>query len=340
MREAFGQTFDIPAGYHNTASIGVPPTAVADAVEAAVRRWRGGVDVSTAFDADVTAARAAFAALVGVDPSLVAIGASVAQLVGIAAAAVPDGARVLVPAGEFTSVPFPFAAHGHRGVKVTEVPLEEIPDAMRDHDVLAASAVQSVDGRRLDLDAVRRNSAGVTVLLDVTQALGWLPMGDLSWADYVVGAGYKWLMTPRGAAWMAVHPDVVERVVPIDANWYAGEQPWQSVYGLPLRLAPDARRFDLSPVWFSHVGAAVSLPWLASLDLAAVRDHTIGLANQFLARIGRPPGDSAIVSVDADADRLAAAGIRHSMRAGRVRLSFCLANTEQDVDLLERALIR
>ncbi len=36
MREAFGQTFDIPAGYHNTASIGVPPTVVADAVEGAV----------------------------------------------------------------------------------------------------------------------------------------------------------------------------------------------------------------------------------------------------------------------------------------------------------------
>jgi len=340
MREAFGQTFDIPVGYHNTASIGVPPTAVADAVEAAVRRWRTGVDVPTAFDGDVTAARAAFAALVGTDPSLVAIGASVSQLVAIAAAAVPDGARVVVPAGEFTSGTFPFAVHGHRGVKVTEVPLDEIPDAMRDHDVLAASVVQSSDGRLLDLDAVRRNSEGVTVVLDVTQALGWLPLADLGWADYVAGAGYKWLMTPRGAAWMAVRPDVVDRAVPIDANWYAGEDPWQSVYGLPLRLAADARRFDLSPVWFSHVGAAVALPWLASLDLAAVRRHNVGLANQFLDRLGLPPGDSAIVSVDADADRLAAAGVRHSVRAGRVRLSFCLSNTEEDVDLVGRALIR
>lgn len=340
MREAFGQTFDIPAGYHNTASIGVPPTAVADAVEAAVRRWRTGGDVPTAFDGDVAAARAAFAALVGVDPSLVAIGASVAQLVAIAAAAVPDGARVLVPAGDFTSVPFPFAAHGRRGVKVTEVPLDEIPDAMRDHDVLAASVVQSSDGRLLDLDAVRRNSEGVTVVLDVTQALGWLPMGDLSWADYVVGAGYKWLMTPRGAAWMAVHPDVLDRSLPIHANWYAGEDPWQTVYGLPLRLAVDARRLDLSPTWFSHVGAAVALPWLASLDLTAVHTHNVGLANQLLDRLGLPPGDSAIVSVDADPARLAAAGIRHSLRAGRVRLSFALSNTPDDVDLVSRALIR
>ncbi|GAA3435479.1 aminotransferase class V-fold PLP-dependent enzyme [Kutzneria kofuensis] len=340
MRHAFGQTFDIPAGYLNTASIGVPPTVVADAVEAAIRRWRVGADVPPGFDTDVAAARAAFAALVGADPAHVAIGASASQLVAIAAASVPDGSRVLVPAGEFTSVSFPFAALGHRGIKVTEAPLAEIPDAMRDHDVLAAAVVQSSDGTVLDLEAVRRNREGVTVVLDVTQALGWLPLADLGWADYVVGAGYKWLMTPRGVAWLAVRPDVIDRAVPVAANWYAGEDPWQTVYGLPLRLAGSARRLDLSPTWFSHVGAAVALPWLASLDMAAVRRHNVGLANQFLDRLGRPPGDSAIVSVDADADRLAAAGVRHSVRAGRVRLSFALSNTSDDVNLACQALIR
>lgn len=339
MREAFGQTFDVPAGYLNTASIGVPPAAVADAVEAAVRRWRTGADTPPAFDAPVAEARAAFAALVGTDPSLVAIGASASQLVAVAAASIPDGARVVVPAGEFTSTTFPFAALAHRGVKVTEAPLAEIPDAMRDHDVVAASVVQSSDGSRLELDAVRRNRDGVTVLLDVTQALGWLPLADIAWADYVVAAGYKWLMTPRGAAWMAVHPDVVDRAVPVAANWYAGEDPWQTVYGLPLRLAGSARRLDLSPTWFSHVGAAVALPWLASLNMAAVRDHNVGLANRLLARLGLPPGDSAIVSVNADGDRLAAAGVRHAVRAGRVRLSFHLNNTGADVDIAARALI-
>ncbi|MEV6610286.1 aminotransferase class V-fold PLP-dependent enzyme [Kutzneria sp. NPDC051319] len=340
MREAFGQTFDTPAGYLNTASIGVPPTAVADAVSAAVERWRGGVDVPPGFDVDVAAARTAFAALVGTDAARVAIGASAAQLVAIAAASVPDGSRVLAPAGEFTSTTFPFAAQAHRGIKITEVPLAEIPDAMRDHDVLTASVVQSSDGALLDLAAVRRNSEGVTVVLDVTQALGWLPLSDLGWADYVIGASYKWLMAPRGAAWMAVHPDVLDRSRPINANWYAGEDPWQTVYGLPLRLAGDARRLDLSPTWFAQVGAAVALPWLASLDMEAVRRHNVGLANDFLARLGLPPGDSAIVSVDADPERLAAAGVRHSLRAGRVRLSFALSNTPDDVDLVCQALIR
>ena len=337
MRTAFGQTFDIPPGYLNTASIGVPPAIVADAVAAAVRRWRVGADVPPGFDVHVADARAGFAALVGTDAAHVAIGATASQLVAIVAASVPDGSRVLVPVGEFTSTTFPFAAQAHRGIKITELPLAEIPDAMRDHDVLAASVVQSSDGALLDLAAVRRNREGVTVVLDVTQALGWLPV-DLAWADYVVGAGYKWLMTPRGAAWMAVHPDVLDSARPVHANWYAGEDPWQTVYGLPLRLAGDARRLDLSPTWFAHVGSAVALPWLASLDLAAVHRHNVGLANELLARLDLPPGDSAIVSVEADPSRLA--GIRHSVRAGRVRLSFALSNTVDDVDLVSAALIR
>ncbi|MFC0545093.1 aminotransferase class V-fold PLP-dependent enzyme [Kutzneria chonburiensis] len=337
MRTAFGQTFDIPPGYLNTASIGVPPTIVADAVAAAVQRWRVGADAPPGFDVHVADARAGFAALVGTNAAHVAIGATASQLVAIAAASVPDGSRVLVPAGEFTSTTFPFAAQARRGIKITEVPLAEIPDAMPDHDVLAAGVVQSSDGALLDLAAVRRNREGVTVVLDVTQALGWLPV-DLAWADYVVGAGYKWLMTPRGAAWMAVHPDVLDSARPIHANWYAGEDPWQTVYGLPLRLAGDARRLDLSPTWFAHVGAAVALPWLASLDIAEVYRHNVGLANRLLDRLGLPPGDSAIVSVEADPSRLA--GIRHSVRAGRVRLSFALSNTVDDVDLVSAALIR
>ena len=33
------------------------------------------------------------------------------------------------------------------------------------------------------------------------------------------------------------------------AGWYAGQHPWESIYGTPLRLAEDARRFDVSPAW-------------------------------------------------------------------------------------------
>jgi selenocysteine lyase/cysteine desulfurase len=343
VRTAFGERFDLPAGYLNTAAIGVPPARVADVAEAAVRRWRTGADTPADFEASVAASRAGFASLVGAEPGAVSVGASVSQLVGLVAASIPGGSRVLLARGEFTSLSFPFAAQRHRGVEPTEVDLAKLPTEVAGHDLVAVSVVQSADGTVVDLDALREaaESAGAWVLLDTSQAAGWLPL-RLGWADWVVGAAYKWLLAPRGAAWLASRPEALDVVIPHAANWYAGEDRWASLYGLPLRLAEDARRLDVSPVWHAHVGAAAALPWLASLDLAAVRAHCVGLADALLDRLGLPPRGSAIVSLDLpDAGpRLAEAGVRSSSRAGRARLSFHLYNTTEDVELAARALTR
>jgi len=40
VRTAFGQQFDVPDGYLNTASIGVPPACAGDAIATAVDDWR------------------------------------------------------------------------------------------------------------------------------------------------------------------------------------------------------------------------------------------------------------------------------------------------------------
>ncbi|MCT2584663.1 aminotransferase class V-fold PLP-dependent enzyme [Actinophytocola gossypii] len=333
MRLAHGQQFDLPPGYLNTASIGVPPVAAADALEREVRRWRTGAARPPDYDDHVTTARAAWASLVGVPPTRVASASNVSQLVGLVAASLPPATRVLTLAGEFTSVTFPFAA---RGMPVTEVSADELPSRIADHDLVAVSAVQSADGAVLDLAALRAAKGGTPVLLDVTQAAGWLPL-DLDWADWVVGAGYKWLLAPRGVAWLAARPEALERTVPVAANWFAAADPWDGIYGMPLRLAPDARRLDLSPVWFAQLGAAASLPWLAGLDLAEVRAHCVALADAVLAARDLPPRGSAIVSLDLSdeqAAKLAAAGVAGSIRAGRTRLAFHLYNDWDDVDLV------
>ena len=343
MRSAFGQQFDMPDGYLNTASIGMPPVAVAEAVVEAVRYWRAGTGRAADFDEPVAVGRAAFARLVGVGADRVAIGGSASALVGLVAGGLPDGARVLVARDEFTSVTFPFAAQAARGVTVTEVDLAELPSRAGEADLVAVSAVQSADGAVADLAALRTEAAraGTRVVLDVTQAAGWLPL-SLSWADAVVAAGYKWLLCPRGAAWMAVSERLGRELVPHGANWYAGQDRWDSIYGLPLRLAADARRLDTSPAWFCHVGAAAALPWLASLDAEAVREHCVGLANQLRVGLGGRPADSAIAVVDRPeaAARLADAGVTVAVRQGRARLAFYLYNTEADVHRALDALLR
>ena len=57
-----------------------------------------------------------------------AIGPQASVLLGTIAASLPDGAEIVVAAGDFTSVTFPFAAQGRFSLR--EVPLESVADAV------------------------------------------------------------------------------------------------------------------------------------------------------------------------------------------------------------------
>lgn len=339
MRRCFGQDFDVPTGYLDTSSMGIPPRSAVRTLQETLDDWAAGRLRAPDFDGDVATARAAFAAIAGVDVGRVTTGASVSQLVATVATNLPAGARVLVCAGEFTSLTFPFAAQSARGIAVTEVPPDRLLSEVDGHDLVAVSLVQSADGARVDLDALQAEAArtGARLLLDVTQAAGWVPL-RLDGVDYAVCAGYKWLLCPRGTAWLVTaEPGAL---TPIHANWYAGDDPWTAVYDLPLRLAGDARRLDLSPVWFAQRGAAAVLPWLATLDAERIAEHNIGLANRLRAGLGLEPARTAVVSVDlgARAERLSAAGIRVSNRAGHTRFACHLYNEPEDVDAALEAL--
>ncbi len=340
-REAFGAEFVGADGFLNTPTYGLPPRFLVDALQDCITGWQAGTMDATSFDEPVHAGRAGYAALTGVPVDSVAMGGNVSAVLGLVAAAVPDGSRVATLAGEFTSTTFPFAAQAGRGVTITELSPADLVSTAADFDVVTASLVQSADGAVLDVDALRSAVAGTDTLtvIDVTQALGWKKI-DVGWADVTAAGVYKWLLAPRGTAWMSLSDRVSQIVTPHAANWYAGEKPWQTIYGLPLRLADNARRFDASPAWFSALGSGLTLPWLASLDGAAIEAHTVGLANAVRAELALPQQDSAIVSIPiADAaERLRLAGVRASVRAGAVRVGFHLYNTQNDLDRLLDAL--
>lgn len=338
-REAFGAEFVGAEGFLNSPTYGLPPRFLMDELQACLHTWQAGTMDAASFDEPVRAGRAGYAALVGVPDDSVVMAGNVSAALGLVAAAIPDGSRVATLSGEFTSTTFPFAAQG-RGVTVTELGPDELVSTAADYDVVTASLVQSATGAVLDVDALRAGVAGTdtVTVIDVTQALGWKRV-DPAWADVTVAAVYKWLLAPRGTAWMSLSDRVAGSMVPHAANWYAGEQPWSSIYGLPLRLAAAARRFDVSPAWFSVLGAGLTLPWLASLDREAVESHALGLAHLLRAELDLPQEDSAIVSIPtAAADALRRAGIRASIRAGAVRVGFHLYNTEDDLDRLLDAL--
>jgi selenocysteine lyase/cysteine desulfurase len=267
----------------------------------------------------------------------VAVGSQASVFAGLLAADLPDGSQVVTAEGEFTSIVFPFLAQSARGVRVREVPLDRLVDAIDERtSLVAVSAVQSADGRVADLDGLERAAAatGARVLLDTTQAVGWLPIDASRFAHTVCG-GYKWLLAPRGTCFFTVAPELADGPVPHHAGWYAGADRWSSIYGGPLRLAQDARRFDVSPAWHSWVAQAPALELLVGVGRESLHAHALGLANRFRDAVGLPLGDSAIVSLATaeEAGReLERAGIAASVRAGRLRLAFHVNNGPEDAD--------
>lgn len=331
-----------PAGpYLNTASFGLPPAPAWAALEQALADWRHGRTSWEDWCEATDRAREHFAALVGVPGARVATGASVSYLVGLVASSIPDGARVLLPEIDFSSLTWPFLVHERMAVR--SAPLARLADAIDgDTDVVAFSAVQSSDGTVADLDAIAAAAAahGTFTVVDATHAIGWLPF-DASHFDAVAGAAYKWLLSPRGTAFLALSERALDQTSPLAANWFAAEDRFGDYYEPQLQLATDASRLDLSPAWFSWVGADPALAVLREIGIESVHDHDLALANRFRAGLGLEPGNSAIVSADLPGaeERLLAAGIRAAVRGGALRASFHIYNTEEDVDAALSALL-
>ncbi|MEX2533123.1 MAG: aminotransferase class V-fold PLP-dependent enzyme [Nitriliruptoraceae bacterium] len=325
----------------NTPTYGLPPQQVVAAMTGGIERWQRGVGTTDEYDGAVARARALFADLVGVTPQDVAVANQVSVLVGTVAASLPDGCRVLTVEGDFTSLLYPLLAQQHRGVTVRTVALEELADAISDDiDMVAFSLVQSSDGRIADLDAILAAASRhfARTLVDATHAVGWLPV-DATRVDYLVVGAYKWLLSPRGTAFLAIRPEHVATIQPIAPGWYAAEDVWGSIYDANMRLADSARRADVSPAWLCWLGTVPALELITAIKVKNINRHDVALANRVRDALDLAPSASAIVSIPTKgAVDLAAHGIKASVRAGTLRIGCHLYNNDADVDTLIEAV--
>src|SRR4051794_33739383 len=213
--------------YLNTASYGLPPDPAWDALQAALADFRGGRTTWEPWIGSVERARAAFAAMTHAPAERIAVGANVSGLIAQIAASVPDGTRVLAADVEFESLIFPFLAQQARGVTVRFVELGRLAEAIDgDTGLVAVSAVQSSSGELAALDEIAgaaRHHGALTVV-DATHAVGWLPL-DATRFDALACAAYKWLMCPRGSAFLYLAPELGERIVPSQAGWFSTDDP-------------------------------------------------------------------------------------------------------------------
>jgi selenocysteine lyase/cysteine desulfurase len=328
--------------YLDTPTYGLAAGSVIAVMTESLDRWRRGIATMAEYDEAVVASRRLFSEIVNADPERVAVANQVSVFVGVVASSLPDGSVVLAPEGDFASLMFPVLVQGRRGITLRNAPLSGLAAAVdADTDLVAFSLVQSADGVQADVDSVLDAAAkhGAATLVDATQAAGWLPI-EASRFDYMVVSAYKWLLCPRGTAFMTLGAGHDPGMPPILAGWYSGEDPWESVYGTPLRLADSARRYDVSPAWLSWMGSVPALEIVVSHGVDAIHRHNTGLADSARERLGIEPTGSAIVTVPlSDTAALTERGISASLRSSNVRVGFHLYNDESDVDALVGAVI-
>ncbi len=202
--------------------------------------------------------------------------------------------------------------------------------------------------------AARLRERGVLLYVDGTQSLGALPF-DVSGIqpDMFAVHAYKWLISPNGAGFMYVRPELRARLRPNVLGWRS-HRDWRNVdnlhHGVP-ELPDSAEKYE---------GGAVTFPVLyameASMDLVleigqdAIEQRVLGLAaitRALLKKLGAgiEAQDSPIVAANfenRDVSTLARAlkekRVLVAARRGHLRVSPHFYNNEQDLETLAGAL--
>lgn len=363
QRHLFSMPDDVT--YLNCAYLGPQLRAVSAAgLEAVALKERPWEVTPESFFTGAERLRATFASVIGADADGVAFVPSVSYGVGVAAANLPLGDRAtLLLADDFPSDVYGWRAAG----PLVTVPRPADGDwtsavlATLDEriGVVAVPHVHWTDGGLVDLVAVGAacRAVGAALVVDATQSLGAFPLDlDAVRPDFVIAAGYKWLLGPYAFGYLWAAPAHREGT-PLEANWINREASDDFTRLVDYRDAyqPGARRYDVGErsnfvlVPMAQAALEQILAWGVGEVAETTRALTSYLADgatglgldvapahlrgPHLMGIRFPGGLPSGL-----ADRLVAERISVSIRGDSVRVAPHVYNTEADCDRLLAAL--
>jgi len=321
---------------------------------ATIDDWSTGSFSWQTWDASVERARELFAQIARVEVSTVAAMGSVAEAMSTVVRSAAPGS-IVISEQDYRSVLLPareLVDGGHQLIVVPSpnglINVDELIGAIRGDTVLVAcSDTLTSTGERIDFAKLTRaaHRNGATVFADLTQSFGVLTHDLTAYGvDYVAVHGYKWLLCPRGAAWLYVAPERLGALRPLLPSWKSTAPPY-GYFGAPASLALDAGKLDTSPAWLSWIGSIAALEVMASLPARTVEDHCVNLARRWWREsvsLGFRPLTSeqvshiAVVDIgDRDADELRSAlqrgNVRASIYGSRLRIGVHYFNNDEDV---------
>ena len=227
--------------------------------------------------------------------------------------------------------------------------------------LVSVSMVRYDDGSLLDAPRIAAacREQGALLLLDVSQCCGALPMDvNQLGADFLVCAGYKWLLSPFGTGFFWVKSEHLNMVRPGPFYWMAvaGSDNFAALNFEDPKPAASAKRWD-APEWASYFNFN-----LAAMDTSV--DFVVRMGPELVAAHNRKliefmfehlPKDRCVPASPLDAaqrgpygcfaarnrektaelyQHLRRENIVVSLREGNIRVSPHLYNTERDIDRL------
>ncbi|UPV73049.1 aminotransferase class V-fold PLP-dependent enzyme [Halorussus limi] len=352
--------------YLNTGAAGPSPTNVVEAVESCVECHEYESPAAegmypAAFDVfDET--RETIASHFDVDSDEIALTQSTTDGINRIAAALDweRGDTVVRTDLEHSSGILPWKRLKRRGVEVEVVEsdggrldTDETKSAVRDAKLVCLSSLTWSHGTRLPVREIveTAHDAGALVLVDAVQCPGQMPVDVREWgADFVAGAGHKWLLGPFGAGFVHVAPGAETHLDPAHIGYRSVEDPNAEEYA----YEPGAHRLEVGTVSPApYAGLSEAIETIESVGYQAIQSRVEdltdrlkeGIVNSETARLLSPREyESGLVTFAIDdpdpeafVEELADDGVRIRslpFPENAVRASVHVFNSEADVDEL------
>jgi kynureninase len=240
-------------------SLGAMPRAVHDELETFARQWetRGVRAWHEGWWEMAVDTGDLLAPLLGVQPGSIAMHQNVSVALAIFLSAIDYPAernRIVYTELNFPNVMYLLEGERKKGAEIVVVPSDDkigvpterllaaIDERTRlvpiSHTLFRSAFVQ-------DAEAIARRcrEVGATLVLDVYQSAGVLPLELEAWgAHAAVGGSVKWLCGGPGAGFLWVNPEIADTLEPSLTGWQADEEPFAFRAG-PIRYAKGAWRF-------------------------------------------------------------------------------------------------
>jgi cysteine desulfurase/selenocysteine lyase len=225
--------------------------------------------------------------------------------------------------------------------------------------LVSISHVRFDTGGMIDAASVAAacHAQGALFLLDVSQSCGAVPMSvDALGADFLVCAGYKWLLGPFGTGFFWAKSQHLASIRPGPFYWMAtgGADNFAALATSDPKPGHDAKRWDSAETanYLNNAAVDASLGFVLRAVPETVLAHNHKLIDFMYERLPKdrcvpasplehplrgPYGCFAARKPEATAalyDRLRKENVITSLREGNIRVSPYLYNTERDIDRL------